>query len=218
MVNSLFINGGSSAGISFLQSRYKYVTDTISDEEQYNLKLELLKFEKLKDDALNNLLTFLDNVFAGNYSILENDSTSEVFNTIGELLVDEHHFKFSKSDIIEYRISENMFFQYKSFIHKIINSLNSTTFLYTSNENLQETIDSLNNYKNILTDRDSLKEYIEKNYTNFQVNFINVDYKISQGLKLPPEYIVYLDLYGIPQNGYFDSEKLNNIKSSLGLI
>lgn len=218
MVNSLFINGGSSAGMLFLQSRYKYVTDTISDEEQYNLKLELLKFEKLKDDALNNLLTYLDNVFAGNYSVLENDSTSEVFNTIGELLVDEHHFKFSKSDIIEYTISENVFFQYKSFIHKIINSLNSTNLLYTSNENLKESIDSLNEYKNILTDRERLKEYIEKNYTNFQVNFINVDYKISQGLKLPPEYIVYLDLYGIPQNGYFDSEKLNNIKSSLGLI
>ena len=134
------------------------------------------------------------------------------------ILVSEHHFKFSKSDIIEYRISENIFFQYKSFIHKIINSLNSTNLLYTSNENLQETIDSLNEYKNILTDRERLKEYIEKNYTNFQVNFINIDYQIKNTLKLPPEYIVYLDLYGIPENGYFDSERLNNIKSSLGFI
>ena len=218
MVNSLFFNGSSSAGMLFLQSRYKYVTDTISDDQQYQLKTELLKFDKLKNDALNNLLTFLDNVYAGNYSILENDSTNEVFKTIGELLVSEHHFKFSKSDIIEYRISENIFFQYKSFIHKIINSLNSTNLLYTSNENLQETIDSLNEYKNILTDRERLKEYIEKNYTNFQVNFINIDYQIKNTLKLPPEYIVYLDLYGIPENGYFDSERLNNIKSSLGFI
>ena len=82
MVNSLFINGGSSAGMLFLQSRYKYVTDTISDDQQYQLKTELLKFDKLENDALNNLLTFLDNVYAGNYSILENDSTNEVFKTI----------------------------------------------------------------------------------------------------------------------------------------
>tara|TARA_B100000424_G_C22907684_1_gene482849 strand:+ start:261 stop:917 length:657 start_codon:yes stop_codon:yes gene_type:complete len=217
MVNSLFMNNSTSAGLSFLQSRYNYVSKTIDNDEEFELKIELLKFEKLKDDALNNLLTYLDNIFIGNYSVLETDKTSEVFDTIGKLLVNDNHFSFSKSEIIEYQISPTTFYQYKSFIHKIINSLNATTLLYLSNENLQDRIDLLNEYKNILTNKELLKDYIDRNYTNFQTNFVTIDYQVNQSLKLPREYIVYLELYGIPQNGYFDSERLNNIKESLGL-
>ena len=132
MVNSLFMNNSTSAGLSFLQSRYNYVSKTIDNDEEFELKIELLKFEKLKDDALNNLLTYLDNIFIGNYSVLETDKTSEVFDTIGKLLVNDNHFSFSKSEIIEYQISPTTFYQYKSFIHKIINSLNATTLLYLS--------------------------------------------------------------------------------------
>lgn len=217
MVNSLFMNNSTSTGLSFLQSRYNYVSKTVDNDEEFELKIELLKFEKLKDDALNNLLTYLDNIFVGNYSVLETDKTSEVFDTIGKLLVNDNHFSFSKSEIIEYQISSTTFYQYKSFIHKIINSLNATTLLYLSNENLQDRIDLLNEYKNILTNKELLKDYIDRNYTNFQTNFVTIDYQVNKSLKLPREYIVYLELYGIPQNGYFDSERLNNIKESLGL-
>ena len=49
MVNSLFMNNSTSAGLSFLQSRYNYVSKTVDNDEEFELKIELLKFEKLKD-------------------------------------------------------------------------------------------------------------------------------------------------------------------------
>lgn len=218
MVNSVFINNNNTPGIFFLQSRYQFISDSTANTEQFQLKSNLLQFEKLKQDTLNDLFYYLDSVLNGNFSVLENNSTSDVFDTIGRLLVDEHHFTSSKSEIIEYQVTNATFDQYKSLVHKIINSLNATKILHETNENFEERIDLLNEYKDILTNRESLKEYIEENYTNFQINFMNVDYEVHELLNLPPEYVTYLNLYGVPENGSFDSERLNNIRRSLGMI
>ena len=45
MVNSLFMNTSTSAGLSFLQSRYNYVSKTIDNDEE--LKLYAINFKGL---------------------------------------------------------------------------------------------------------------------------------------------------------------------------
>jgi hypothetical protein len=83
--------------------------------------------------------------------------------------------------------------------------------------NLEATNRTLNQYKNILQNTDLLNEYIEANYGGFRPTIMNVDYEVSEGLRFSLEHQTYIERYGFPANGVFESAKLSEIMNELGI-
>jgi hypothetical protein len=85
------------------------------------------------------------------------------------------------------------------------------------NKNLaKSTLINAESWKNdsiILNDRDKLNEYIQNLSKNFFVTSVNIT---SVYANLKTQYQIYIQLYGLPENLDFDTDKLNNILKQIG--
>ena len=99
--------------------------------------------------------------------------------------------------------------------HSIIDGINSAIVLNKQNESLQTSNVQLNQFKNILQDPDLLNEYIENNYGGFRPAIMQVEHEVTSALQLAPEYSTYITRFGVPENGVFDSQKLELIRLEL---
>ena len=74
-------------------------------------------------------------------------------------------------------------------------------------------------FKSILYDNEKLTKFLENNARTTTLFTLTLDTTTAPTLK--PQYIRYVQLYGIPDNGIFDSEKLAPIVAEMyknGLI
>ena len=63
--------------------------------------------------------------------------------------------------------------------------------------------------------KDLLKEYIDVNYNNFNAGLMSVEHTINEGFQLEEHYQLYINRYGIPPNGVFDSNLLSEIYNEI---
>ena len=69
-------------------------------------------------------------------------------------------------------------------------------------------------YMNILFNRTKLQEYIDGLKKNMYL-FPEINKNIAVPARILPQYEIYIETYGLPSSGIFDSEKLNNIIENL---
>jgi hypothetical protein len=140
---------------------------------------------------------------------------------MGQLLVGDDLSSFSTRDknmflksgslFSAYKDTTPNFPDYKTFMHTIIDGLNSATRLQHQNEQLRYANTGLAEYHGILTNIAKLKEYIDAHYTNFSITLFEAEQTIDVPFIIKPEYIVYFERHGIPGDEGFDSEKLSLI-------
>jgi hypothetical protein len=73
--------------------------------------------------------------------------------------------------------------------------------------------ESWKNDSDILNDRDKLNEYIQNLSKNMFVTSVDVN---SVYANLKPQYQTYIQLYGLPENLDFDTDKLSSILKEIG--
>ena len=69
-------------------------------------------------------------------------------------------------------------------------------------------------YMNILFNRTKLQEYIDGLKKNMYL-FPEINKNIAVPARILPQYEIYIETYGLPSSGIFDSEKLYNIIENL---
>ena len=178
---------------------------------------ELLRYGKLGDDALGRLSSELIYLRTGNFDALDNETSQKALNEVSSLLINDNYFTFSEEEIRAYDLSDSdtVFQVYKIFAYSIIDGINSAIVLNKQNESLQTSNVQLNQFKNILQDPDLLNEYIENNYGGFRPAIMQVEHEVTSALQLAPEYSTYITRFGVPENGVFDSQKLELIRLEL---
>ena len=106
-----------------------------------------------------------------------------------------------------------MFDQYRSFIFKVIDGLNTSVQLNKKNQHLTIQNNTLQSFSDILKDPELLNEYIDAHYNNLNINssLLSETVTLNIGLDLKPEYEKYVELYGFPSGGVYDAAKLQAI-------
>jgi hypothetical protein len=222
MVKSLFVNKNNQT-ISGFNNKQKSGFQTITQADILNDKYanELMKYDKLKHSIMDSFEIYVTYFKNGEFSRLDDTFNQTEAINLGQILVNNTLSSFTKNDInlfkssgslfSAYNPTEPLFPNYKSFMHLLIDGLNSAILLDKQNTQCSATNSELQKYRTILTDVELLKQYIEDNYNNFSSSLINVDMTTNTSLNIKLEYTIYINRYGIPTNGIFDSEKLNNI-------
>jgi len=116
------------------------------------------------------------------------------------------------------RLTDNPLHElYRVTFRNIIQGLQQTVFQYIDYLATIVDLEKCSEKSKILDDPEKLQEYINnliqqqnRSFSVFKETKHNV---ISATLK--PEYKIYIDLYGVPENLVFDPDKLEDIKNSL---
>jgi hypothetical protein len=181
--------------------------------EGLEYKEQLMKFGKLDNDALSQLTQYISFFRDGEFTSLS--SSVNNLTQISNLLNSVNYFTFSEEEIIDYEVDNTLFAEYKIFAHSMIDGLNAAILLHTQNTVLNATNSQLQQFKNILMNKDLLKEYIDVNYNNFNAGLMSVEHTINEGFQLEEHYQLYINRYGIPPNGVFDSNLLSEIYNEI---
>ena len=174
---------------------------------------ELLKLDKLEGTALGQLSQYISFFRDGQFTSLA--GTQANMERISQLIESSGYFTFSSEEITGYTKDDTLFAEYKIFAHSMIDGLNAAILINRQNQSLSTANSQLEQFKTILTNRELLEDFIEVNYNNFNAGLVEVDHTISQSLQLDEHYKVYINRYGIPPNGVFDSNLLSMIYQEL---
>jgi len=197
----------------------------VANQQKMIYIYELMRYDKLYQIIMLTFKSYIDYFNKKDYSTLENLFTNTEALRIGQLLVgdtfdianftDAEINAFIQSGTIfsAYQTTDYVFQEYKSFIYLLIDTLNVDIGLSNLNTNLLETNAILEKDSNILKNIELLQIYIDEHYNNFNANstLISVDHTVSESLGVKREYFEYIKMYGIPEDGLFESEKLNQI-------
>ena len=164
------------------------------------------KYIKLYSDIGDTFAELLELYSTGNYSDVAQQLTFKEFESLA--------FKIYSHKTLSKQCK--YFEKYRVLFTYILSGIQQSVYQYI---NLTETLAELEQCKElaaILDDNEKLKEYLESKKKNFSI-FPNQSITIIKAL-LPPEYEIYIELYGLPNNGLFEPDKLAAIALELNTV
>lgn len=178
-----------------------YVSTAVTKETQMGFGIIVKKSEdaNLLKDLYNKIYNAL-NTILGNY-------------ISGE--INDEYYKQSNISLVSQKISvlktsDNTY--YNGIINILLDSITSIKYgynYYKENVILTENLAKCREEMSILNDFEKLKEYLISLYQ--QIILFETDSSLSVSASLKKEYVIYINLYGIPNELVFDENKLSEI-------
>lgn len=201
----------TSAG-AYIKSIHGQTTSGVGTNQDivFNYKLSLYKYQYLYDTVITQLNTYIRYFSIGNFSELTKNFNTKTYNT---LLMSAKSKNFDTSDInnlVNFIYNPTKFELMRESTYRVIDGLEKTITLVNQNTTYQKDITELTKYKNILDDPKLLIEYIDSQRLNTMPLFQATEtFQVKYLLK--PWFESYLQTYGPPPNGVFESDKLAEI-------
>jgi hypothetical protein len=162
----------------------------ISSEDSLSLN------EKFKN-TLTSLVGLLTYYADGNFESLQSELTADTYTGMSTTLI---KLKNAYNDDYE---------AIRETASKALKGVQRATLQYTALTSTEAHNEVLADRAAILDDRDRLREYIELlNKRSSSSIFGDHTITTSTAAVIPPEYLVYIQLFGFPDDGVFDPDKL----------
>ena len=180
------------------------ISSSLITLKKSNINSELKKYQALNDKVINPVNTLI-NTFKVEDLKNANNQINENITKLGSILI--NHYNFSNANIKNFQYNINTFNNFRNLLHNILDAI---LLAIRNNELLISVNEKLDNANSILNDSEKLIEYFNSRYKNI-FNTISQTSSNVSGLELKQEYAIYLELYGVPENLIFDSEKISEI-------
>ena len=174
-------------------------------------KLQLYKFNKLNDDVMTYLRSILDFIKQENYLEFKEDTQQKILIELGQKLINTTYFEYGFSNNFNYEpiIFEN----YRTIVFDYLDAIIPVADIYDREKQCYKKVTEL---ESILYNKDKLHKFIEEHYNKKHTNtLLSVNLSVDLGLELAPEYVIYIERYGFPENGIFNLEELSQIIAEL---
>tara|TARA_Y100000768_G_scaffold370990_1_gene337278 strand:- start:749 stop:1651 length:903 start_codon:yes stop_codon:yes gene_type:complete len=173
---------------------------------------EIRRYQLLYDNVIFNLLPILENYSHG--IDISSQFTYNQYRNIGLLIQDiSDNSKDNDISNVQYDFSYT-FNNYLSTFHKTLDGLQRDKI---KNESIETLEDSLEIARSILDDAQSLLEYYKSRYTSTGINSLNTAINLKISPQIKTEYLLYIERFGLPDGGIFDSEKMSGILKELNI-
>lgn len=197
-----FVNDSVNAGFSFSgkQNSYNTMYGKLGNLTQYKNNLYKNIFRSLFGDVIK----LIDNYSKGNFANVSEQLPRDRYEELSRKL-----FSFPTNGSSELD-------SLRKVATSLLQGVQQSIFQYFELMNTLDKLEKCQEKSAILKDRNKLNEYIQQlkksNYL-FDVKPVQV---ISATLK--PEYAEYIKIYGFPEGGIFEADKLAEIQYRLGII
>ena len=193
-------------------SRVATTTVSADETELLDSKKQLYRFRQLQSkvwkDMGDNMTLFHD----GSFNSLKETFTLETFNKVGNTLQTDTQFVFSSipstTPFGKASAYSAVFNEYIEHSHRILNGFNRAINLKNVNEGQENYILTLEEQSRILNDPVKLAAWLED--MRFHTP-LDVEASTTISIVLKPQYQRYVDLYGFPESGLWDSHRMSKI-------
>ena len=180
-----------------------------------NLNKNLYKYERLYNEIYSYIAYILTLIKQQNFTSLQEEVSSQIFLDLGQKLLNNSFFT-ENYDNTNYVYDSNTFENYKDITFEFLDGLIPTI---EAHNNSNYYLSELEELKSILNDRTKLAEWIQENFNSSNIVSMDimppVSLKPSLNIVLRPEFMEYIDNYGLPENGIFEIKKLAEIMESI---
>ncbi len=127
----------------------------------------------------------------------------------------DDNFYYDQESVLDsdFEYDENLVTNYRSLSNTLVDTLKQGVSEYVKIKNLEQENIELLSYRDILQNREKLLEYINEIQSTSYLFSAEATYMNNLEIKL--WYQVYLERYGAPGDGVFESEKLSEIIDEL---
>merc|ERR1711990_38838 len=185
----------------------RVITNEINCTETTN---ELNRYQYLNDYFIQTLNTLLQSYSGGDYDFLSQTLNNANYRRYGTELIRIQDL----SNIDLSNITYDYFQTFDSYISTLHNTLDGLERTRIQTRLLNECQETKEEYESILSNKENLIEYFNSNYTR-GFSDLNVSREITVQPIVRREYSIYIERYGIPESGIFDSEKMSSIIAEL---
>ena len=210
----MFRNASSNNGGGLLStnSENNLLSDQFNpDKELEHVKREFHKYDKFEEIVLDYTKPLLQYFSEGNFDLLFADLSSNTFTNLGQVIDDTDRYTGGGGTMRYYVYDPATFDLYRSYWHKIIDTLKRGKTLYDKKESWK--LKAIKN-KETLYNKDNLLEFIDNYYNGFVgIDAGTIDLSIDPTVK--PQYVRYIERYGAPPGGCFESEKMTVVINEL---
>lgn len=199
-------------GNSGLSSTRSYNLITLTSEilptsNVNNKDLNAKKYQVFYNKIIELMQPYINYYKNADYDKLKNDLTfTNYMNNSVEIQKNEYYNEKSLENVI---YKDETFVEYKNTFNNINDGLYKTITNY--NDCLEKT-NRLNDLEDLISDPNKLIEYIKITFENYgSLKELNVILNTTINPIIKSEYVIYIERYGFPDNGEFDSSLLANI-------
>ena len=154
--------------------------------------------ELVISDCVTTIIGYYSNFALGNFDEVRENLTIETFEALSKQLF---LFKSSLADTSDYEIVRNIIVKSFEALMQMINQLISC-------EELEVRLEAATKKAAILDDVQALEDYIKKLVESANVKVLPEVTFTAPLFSIKPEIQRYIDLYGFPEGGVFDVNKL----------
>jgi hypothetical protein len=207
---------GSSEGTGNTRSLVQKNIDTARNRD---VERDYTRLKILYNTILSNFELPMNSYISAAFDDFRNSNIMSEGNLIDTALKinnDEIFYMTQTSELdslFKYEKDSALVENYRNISNKLVDTLKQAITEYIKVKHLEEQNAELLTFKEILQDREKLLQYISDNQsTSF---LFSASATFTQDLDIKPWYAAYLDEYGPPGDGVFESEKMAIIVNQL---
>ena len=165
----------------------------------------LAKFDLLYNSVGDAIRSMIQSFAAGDFESLNNAIEFQEFNRLAITL-----FRQTSS-----RRSDQDFERYREVFTSILLGLQQAMLQYQTLANTAAKLEICEERSSILDDMDKLRDFVNELSTQF--NLFPEATVAAPTATFAPQYVEYFALYGVPESGIFDPDKMAEILIRLGI-
>ena len=201
------MNSGKSLGVSIFK---KPLATEKATAEISALNKYLGYYQNLHSQVITGLRQMLIQYSTGDFASLEQTLTQENYNLLSSRLIDY----VSLQNVPDTYVYNPLLFRvYTETFHRVLEGLLKSERQYKTLKDVSAQLISVADKAAILDDMERLREYLEARQN--QSVLTEIDVKLNLIATLKPQYQRYVELYGLPPDLVFESQKLAEIIQEL---
>lgn len=191
-------------------SIFRKPISTTTSEETNTLNRYLGYFHNLHRFVIQYIDEMLQNFSQSEFQELNENLTMDKYSWLSNKIINDAQIK-NVSETFTY--NTKLFNLYKTTIHNVLEGLLQSKTQYKILNSTKLELEKQKEKASILDDMEKLREYLEG--IQKEMNLMDMNIKLDVIANIKPQYKRYINLYGMPENFVFDSEKLAVIVKDL---
>ena len=183
----------------------------IQNANNTNLEMirDVVRYQRLYDNILNRMRQYLNLYTDGSYNELKQEFTLTKLNQILASNNDSVYYNTDVDDLVDFTYDNSVFNQYKRSMYSMLTGFSLSI---KQSDDLISTTYELNQKKELLSSKEKLIEYITREFSDkISMDAFYITQPFNTNIQLKPWYNLYLQMYGPPNDGVFNAEKMANV-------
>jgi hypothetical protein len=177
--------------------------------ENMNYARDLYRYQILYEKVLYEMRTYLTLFTNGSFQELRNVFTESNYRALLATNRTSTYYNKDVTNLKNFKYSPTLFQTYKTDIYSILTGF---SLAVKQNETLENATNELTKCKELLSSKDKLIEYIRSELSDtLMMDTFRISQTYNAQAVLKPWYMKYLEMYGAPYDGVFNTEKMATV-------